>query len=209
MASRYPQELLAEAVATSRTMSEVLARFGAEQSGGTRKYVRERIRALGIDASHLKREGGRWTREVLADAVAESSNMNDVLRRLGVDVVGGQHTHISRRVRALGIDTSHFVAQGRRSPGARRRRRAADLLVKQQASSRRRTPGEQLKRALLSMGTEERCALCGVPPCWLGRPLRLEIDHVNGDFMDDRSANLRLLCPNCHATTDTYRRRRR
>jgi predicted HNH restriction endonuclease len=36
----------------------------------------------------------------------------------------------------------------------------------------------------------------------------LEIDHINGDIVDNRSENLRFLCPNCHATTPTYCRKK-
>ena len=47
----------------------------------------------------------------------------------------------------------------------------------------------------------ERCLL-GV---WNGRPIPLELDHINGKRDDNRLTNLRILCPNCHAQTDTYR----
>ncbi|MFB7466307.1 hypothetical protein ACFCZ1_22930 [Streptomyces sp. NPDC056224] len=46
--------------------------------------------------------------------------------------------------------------------------------------------------------------MCGTPPDWLGLPMTLEIDHVNGDWSDDRRENLHLLCPNCHAVTSTW-----
>ncbi|MFE7013123.1 HNH endonuclease [Streptomyces sp. NPDC057651] len=42
-----------------------------------------------------------------------------------------------------------------------------------------------------------------------GKPLRLEVDHLSGDWWDNRAENLRLLCPNCHAVTDTYRGRKK
>ena len=42
---------------------------------------------------------------------------------------------------------------------------------------------------------------------WNGRPIPLELDHVNGRRTDNRLDNLRILCPNCHAQTDTYRGR--
>jgi Zn finger protein HypA/HybF involved in hydrogenase expression len=41
---------------------------------------------------------------------------------------------------------------------------------------------------------------------WLGKPITLELDHVNGDGSDNRLENLRFLCPNCHSQTDTFRR---
>lgn len=42
---------------------------------------------------------------------------------------------------------------------------------------------------------------------WLGRPIEIELDHINGDSSDNVEANLRLLCPNCHAQTPTYKNR--
>jgi len=37
----------------------------------------------------------------------------------------------------------------------------------------------------------------------------LELDHNNGDHTDNRLENLRIVCPNCHALTETYGRRKR
>lgn len=35
----------------------------------------------------------------------------------------------------------------------------------------------------------------------------LEVDHVDGDWMNTTESNLRLLCPNCHSLTLTYKNR--
>ena len=34
--------------------------------------------------------------------------------------------------------------------------------------------------------------------------LVLQLDHINGDYRDNRLENLRLLCPNCHSQTETF-----
>jgi hypothetical protein len=85
MVSQYTSDRLAEAAASSCTMSEALIKLGVDPKSSARRYIRERMKKLGIDISHFEREGIRWTREVLASAVAVSTNMNDVLRNLGIE----------------------------------------------------------------------------------------------------------------------------
>jgi len=48
------------------------------------------------------------------------------------------------------------------------------------------------------------CSECGILPKWNGSPLRLQIDHINGNRNDNRIDNLRVLCPNCHSQTHTF-----
>ncbi|GLF93502.1 HNH endonuclease signature motif containing protein [Streptomyces yaizuensis] len=207
--SPWTHERLSEAAGSSRTLSEALTRLGVDPKGPSRRYLHDRMRRLGISTDHFAREGARWTREVLESAVAESTSVCEVLRRLGIEVVGGQHTHISRRIRAYGIDTAHFTAARRtEGPTHERRRLSADeILIVDGSDHPRRRSSHLLRRALLERGAREVCALCGTPPEWQGRPLPLEIDHIDGDWRDNRQENLRFLCPNCHSTTDTYRGR--
>lgn len=40
---------------------------------------------------------------------------------------------------------------------------------------------------------------------WLNKPIPLELEHKDGNSSNHELENLRLLCPNCHAQTDTYR----
>ncbi|WP_371616062.1 HNH endonuclease signature motif containing protein [Streptomyces sp. NBC_00454] len=204
--SPYTRERLAEAAEGSRTLSEALVKLGVNPKSPTRRYLHDRMRKLGVDVSHFETEGTKWTRRVLQEAVSASTNMCEVLRHLGLENVGGHHTHISRKVRAMAIDTSHFTALS--GPGRYHARRTPEsLLVEQAPEGVRRVPGERLKRAMTALGAEERCAQCGTEPVWLGEPLPLEVDHINGDWRDNRPENLQLLCPNCHSTTDTYRGR--
>ncbi|MGW7435839.1 HNH endonuclease signature motif containing protein [Streptomyces sp. NPDC054849] len=204
--SPYTRERLAEAAEGARTLTEALERLGVDPKSGSRRYLHDRMRKLGVDVSHFEPEGAKWTREILAEVVTASTTMCEVLRRLGLEVVGGHHTHITRRVKAYGIDTSHFRPPS--SAGRPKVRRTPEsILVMQDGPHARRAQGEQLKRALKSQGTPEQCRMCGIEPLWQGYPLPLEVDHIDGDWRNNRPENLRLLCPNCHSTTDTYRGR--
>ncbi|MGW5278665.1 HNH endonuclease signature motif containing protein [Streptomyces collinus] len=137
-------------------------------------------------------------------AVAESVSVAGTLRRLGRPDTGTHRATLRRWVAEQGLSTAHFLGQAhqRGRTLTERSRRPEDILVRHDGHRRTRT--HLLRRALREVGVPEKCAECGLGPAWLGRPMTLEIDHVNGDWSDDRRDNLRLLCPNCHAVTRTW-----
>jgi len=44
---------------------------------------------------------------------------------------------------------------------------------------------------------------------WLEKPIMLELEHVDGDYLNNNINNLKLLCLNCHGMTPTYRSKNR
>ncbi|WP_089156842.1 HNH endonuclease [Micromonospora sp. NBS 11-29] len=146
----------------------------------------------------------KYSPERLAAAAAQARSVTDVMRLLGVRVSGGSHAHISRQLKRFGIDTSHFTRippnKGQPSP----RRTTSSQLLLRLPTGARRTPGTRLKWALGDIGVPEECEECRCGPAWRGRPLTLHVDHINGDFLDNRPPNLRILCPNCHSQTETF-----
>ena len=53
---------------------------------------------------------------------------------------------------------------------------------------------------------EQKCSRCGLTE-WQGKPIPLELHHINGNNRDNRLENLEYLCLNCHAQTESFRGR--
>ena len=63
----------------------------------------------------------------------------------------------------------------------------------------------KVRKKLLDEGYKEhRCECCNLTE-WLGEPIPLELHHIDGDHHHNELSNYQLLCPNCHAKTESYR----
>ncbi|MEU8883569.1 HNH endonuclease [Streptomyces hydrogenans] len=182
-----------------------MAFLGVEPYGYLPRYLMRRFTHFGIDTSHFPPFGRdrRPSTAELRDAVASSHSFREVLRRLKWKDNESQRARLKKWIADDGLSTGHFLGQshqrGRRSPNAKR---PDEVLVRRDDGGR--TAPRTLRRALREAGVPDRCVRCGVSAQWHGKPMTLEVDHVNGDWRDNRPENLRLLCPNCHAITSTW-----
>jgi hypothetical protein len=63
----------------------------------------------------------------------------------------------------------------------------------------------KLKNRMLKEGLIENvCSICGITE-WNNNPINMELDHIDGNRSNHKLENLRMLCPNCHSQTETYR----
>lgn len=65
------------------------------------------------------------------------------------------------------------------------------------------TTDSTLKKYLIRE-REYKCEVCGQEGEWAGKPLSLQLDHIDGNSDNGMPCNLRLICPNCHTQTDTF-----
>lgn len=149
----------------------------------------------------------KYTAELLAPLVQSSQSVAQVLRKLGLRQLGSVHTHVSKVIQRLGLDTSHFTGQatnaGDHHQGGPAKRDWVAILVYRPERDIRE-PAFRLRRALIESGVPYICGRCAHDPVWFSQELRLQVDHRNGDWRDNRPENVWFLCPNCHSQTPNH-----
>lgn len=146
----------------------------------------------------------KYSDEDLTIAVTQSLSVTDVMRNLGVTIAGGNHLHISNRIKKLELDCTHFTG-GRHNRGKspHNKKTPAEILVLLDKNSPR-VPGKRLTKCLLEIGREYTCEMCGIGDEYRGKPNVLEVDHINVRKYDNRPENLRFLCVFCHDYISRY-----
>lgn len=143
----------------------------------------------------------RYTEEQLIGAITESVSVAQVLTKLELKPSGGNYKTINNFIDANNINTDHFKGQSwSRGKSLGPKRNIEDYL-----SNEVPIGSFHLKNRLFSDGVfEKKCYNCGIEQ-WMGKPAPLELEHINGNNRDNGLDNLTILCPNCHAFTETYR----
>lgn len=146
----------------------------------------------------------------LENTVKNSVTLSEILRSFNITTSSANYTALKQKMKKDNINYNH-IKLGLNSNAGKKLACHKDpiplelIMVQNSTYSR-----IHLKARLLKMGIlKNQCYNCEMFPIWQNKPLSLQIDHINGISDDNRLENLRILCPNCHAQTDTFSGKKR
>lgn len=152
----------------------------------------------------------QYDKEWLSQLCAESYSYSEVLRKAGRKPGGGTNETLKKKILEYNIDISHFTGQGWKKsptyipqPGSKEKYSLDEVFTMNSTITQKVLRGYVERHKVIPYV----CNTCGCDGNWQNGIISLELDHIDGDNTNNTIANLRYLCPNCHALTLTYRGR--
>lgn len=140
-------------------------------------------------------------KEFVIECILNSFSKTEVLKKLNLKNNGGNYNTLSSFILDNKIDISHFGTRGSSNRFVSKYLGIEDILIKDSKFK----SSNHLKEKLYKLGLKSRlCEICGQSELWLDKKMSLILDHINGERLDNRIENLRIVCPNCNATLDTH-----
>lgn len=130
----------------------------------------------------------KYSKEQVEEAVKKSNNYSEVFKNLGILLNGGSFPWLKAMIQDYQIAVDHFYTKSRAPKEIR--------IDFNDGPTKTRIRAKVL-RDILIHSKEEICNECGLSE-WRGSKLRLDIDHIDGNCLNNNTDNLQFICPNCH-----------
>lgn len=102
------------------------------------------------------------------------------------------------------LDIMHITYAGNRGGAGQTKQSALRMCLTDYLAHSQDVQTNKIRNKLLEEGYKERvCERCG-RTTWEGEPIPLSLHHIDGNRHNNTIENFQLLCPNCHALTDSY-----
>ena len=145
-----------------------------------------------------------FSTEELKVLLSESGSLWDFCKKLGYkNKSSGVYRTVKKYLTEKNIDLKEFPILYNRI-GLTKQKNSKEVFSENSSYDRKDMKRRILKEKLL----DYKCSSCGISE-WMGNPLSLQLDHINGINNDNRIENLRFLCPNCHTQTPTWGTKKR
>lgn len=149
----------------------------------------------------------KYTYEQLVEAVKTSTSYRQVMSKLGLIEAGGNYASTKNIISKYNLDITHFTGKGW-NVGLKFKPNPITLLEDIITSTNFSYKSDKLRKRLIAANYfENKCYNCNLTE-WMGNPIPLELEHIDGNHNNNLLSNLTILCPNCHAQTPTWRRRK-
>ena len=202
----YSKESFIEAFDNSINWSDMARKLNLKPKNLSIPSFKKAALELGLDISKFDSKRYKYTNEKIIEAVENSHSVAGVIRFLGLKMTGSNHNYLTKLIKELKVDTSHFTghAHNKGKTFPKKEILAKEILVL--STPDRREKRHKLVKCMIEVGIDYVCNSCKLEPLWNGKELTLEVNHINGMFWDNRQENLEFLCPNCHSQeTETNR----
>lgn len=137
-----------------------------------------------------------YSKEALENIVSVSKTMAELVKNLGYNTLHGKNYEtVQKQLDKLNISTEHFKPKKES-----KKLTENDIFCESSTVSQHALRKSYLRRNDI----EYKCSECGIADVWNGKPITLQLDHIDGDNHNNLPENLRWLCPNCHSQTKTF-----